>query len=297
MQDDKFTGKYGHKLWLIIKRVKTEQTDDNLPIVAAGVAYFFLLAIFPGLAAMVSLYGIVSDPAHVQELVANLSRLLPQQAYEIIDEELHRIVSQSGEALGSGLIGGLLLALWSSSKGIKALITAMNIAFDEEETRGFFRLNALSLAFTVGGLIFILVSLGLIAALPAIIGWLGLPGIIVTVTSILRWPWLILMVVVALTVIYRYVPDRGHPRWQWMTWGSALATILWIAASYLFSFYVSHFGSYNKTYGSVGAVVILLMWFFITAYLILLGAELNSEVEQANAKKEESETSALNRLD
>lgn len=268
----------------ILLRVKDEQKNDNLSIVAAGVAFYLILAIFPALAAMVSIYGLVADPADVQRQLATVGHLLPPEAYRILDEQLTQIVSHSEGALGIGAVLGILLALWSAAKGMKAMITALNIAYDEEEGRGFFKLNGLALLLTFGGITFVLMSLGLILALPAILEAVGLPGILEPVVNFLRWPLLAGCVMVALALLYRFAPNRDRPRWQWVSPGSVVATLLWIAVSGLFSLYVSRFGNYNETYGSMGAVIILLMWFFLTAYMFLLGAEFNAEMEHQTAR-------------
>lgn len=263
----------------ILLRVKDEQKKDNLSIVAAGVAFYGLLAIFPALAAMISIYGLVADPVQVQQQLATLGQVLPQEAYQVIHQQLQAIVSSSGGALGLGAIGGILLSLWSAAKGMKAMITALNIAYGEEERRGFVKLNGLALLLTLGSILFILLSLGLIVALPALLGNLGLPDLFRGLFSFLRWPLLALCVIVGLALLYRFAPNRDQPRWKWVSWGAVVATVLWLVLSGLFSFYVSNFGSYNKTYGSVGAIVILLLWFFLTAYMFLLGAEMNAEME------------------
>lgn len=261
-------------------RVKEESAQDNLSIVAAGVAFYALLAIFPGLAALVSVYGLVADPAAIHDQISGLQVVLPGEVYGFFARRFQELAGEPGGALGIGVATGLLLALWSTGKGMKALIIAFNIAYDEREERGFFRRNALVLLLTVGAILFILVTLGLIAVLPALLGYLGLPQRVEAVLQWGRWPLLAFLVMLGLAMLYRYAPDRTNPRWRWVTWGSAVATVLWLAGSALFSLYVSHFGSYNKTYGSLATVVILLMWFYLTAYAILLGAEFDSEIER-----------------
>jgi membrane protein len=167
---------------------------------------------------------------------------------------------------------------------MKALITALNIVYDEAESRGFIKLNGLALLLTFGGILFMLLSLALITALPFIFSTLGLPDSIQTALSISKWPVLAILIMVAVSVLYRYAPDRDRARFRWISWGAVVATLLWIAASLLFSFYVSNFGSYNKTYGSMGTIIILLMWFFLTAYAVLIGSELNAEMEHQTKK-------------
>ncbi len=266
-----------------LRQVKNEQKEDNLSFVAAGVAFYTLLAIFPALATTVSIYGIVADPSDVQRLMQPLSQVLPQVAFQLINDQLSSIVSTSGGALGIGAIGGLLLTLWSSAKSIKALSTALNIAYDREEQRGFFKLNGMAFLLTVGAMVFFLVAVSLIVALPAIIGFVGIPQTIQSWVVLLRWPLLAIVVVAGLSVLYRYAPDKEKGPWKRVVTGALIATLLWIGVSWLFSFYVSNFGSYNKTYGSFGAIIILMMWLWLTAYVVLLGGEINAVREREEA--------------
>jgi membrane protein len=263
----------------IALRVKEETTRDNLSIIAAGVAFYAMLAIFPALAALVSIYGLVADPAQVSQHMASIGQMLPPQAYQILDQQLSSVAATSGGALTFGAIGGLLLALWSAARGMKAMLIALDITYDEEEGRGFFKFNGLALLLTLGAVLFVLLSLGLIAILPALLGNLGLPQTIETALAWLRWPLLGLLVIMGMALLYRFGPDRDQPRWRWVSLGAVLATALWLVVSALFSWYASNFGSYQETYGAMGAVIILLMWFYITAYVVLLGAEINAEME------------------
>ena len=264
----------------IALRVKDQLSADNVSIIAAGVAFYAVLALFPALAALVSLYGITMDPQDIEQHVASVSALLPQEARSIINEQLKSVAESAGSALSLGAIGGLLLALWSASKGMKALVASLNIAYDEEETRGFFTLTGLALLLTVGAVIFIVVALGLITILPSVLESFGLGTVSQTLLSILRWPLMILVVVASLAVLYRVAPDRDQPQWQWASIGAVVASVLWIVGSILFSIYVENFGKYNETYGSLGSAVILFMWFFVTVYIVLLGAEINAEMER-----------------
>jgi membrane protein len=197
---------------------------------------------------------------------------------------LTRVTQQSGGALSFGMIIGLLLTLWSANKGTKALITSLNIVYDEEEDRGFFKLNLWSLMLTVSGIIGVLIVLGLLVALPALIDKLPLSSIAQEIFRYARWPLMASMVVVGLALIYRLAPDREQPKWRWVSWGSVIATLLWMFGSFLFSYYASNFGDYNKTYGSMGAIAILMLWFFLSTYVVLLGAEINAEMEHQTQK-------------
>jgi membrane protein len=267
----------------ILLRVKEEQTRDNLSLVAAGVAFYTFLAVFPGIAALISIYGLVADPATMQEQLSQLSGVLPQQAQQVIDQQLSRIVSQSGGTLGIGLAISILASLWSANQGMKGLMSALNIAYDEEESRGFFKQNGVSLLLSFLTTVATVVSFFIIGAVPAMLGNLGLPPVLQAVVQWGRWALLALFVIFGLAVLYRYAPDRREPRWRWVNWGSITATILWVLASLLFSFYIQNFGSYNEIYGALGAIIILLLWFFLTAYAILIGAKLNVEMEHQMA--------------
>lgn len=269
----------------ILWRTWVEQGKDNISIVAAGVAYYALFAIFPAIAALVSIYGLVFDPAGVEQQINQLADLLPPEALTVLSEQARNVATAPRQGLGFGLLFGLALTLWSASRGTNSLITALNIAYGEEERRGFIRLALLSLGLTIAALLFLIFTLALIVAVPAAINLLGLRGTPVDwIASLARWPILAGAIMVVLAVLYRYAPDRREPKWRWVSWGSAVATIVWILASVGFSLYVANFGSYNETYGSVGAGVILLLWFNLTSYVILMGAELNAEIEHQTAR-------------
>ncbi len=268
----------------ILFRVKDEQSKDNLSMIAAGVAFYAFFAIFPALAAGVSIYGLVADPQQLQQQIDALSGVMPQEAYGILRNQLTNFVENSGGTFGFGLIFGLLLTLWSANKGMKALMTALNIVYDEDESRGFIKLNAISLLLTVCTIFLGLVAIAFVIAVPAIMGFLNLSGVIEAMLTYLRWPLLGIFIVLALAAIYRFCPDRDSPKWRWVSWGSVTATILWLVISVLFSIYVSNFGNFGETYGSMGAVIILLLWFYLTSYIVLLGGELNAEMEHQTQK-------------
>ena len=265
-------------------RVKDETARDNLSLVAAGVAFYALLAIFPAIAATVSIYGLLVDPQTVSEQLAATSQVLPEEARGIIEEQLSRVTSSAPAALGLGAIVSLLLALWSANKGTQSLIAALNIVYDEREKRGFVRLTLISLGLTLAIILFVIVGLAAIAALPALLGNLGLPEEVRRLAGWLRWPLLGLGFVIGLAVLYRFAPSRNEPRWRWVSWGAVLATVLWLTGSALFSWYVANFGAYNETYGSIGAVAVLMMWFWLSALIVLLGAELNAEMEHQTGR-------------
>ena len=247
--------------------------------IAAGVTYYALLAIFPAIAALVSVYGLFADPGTIREHLNGLSGVLPGGALEIIGEQVKRIASQGSGTLGFSFILGLGIALWSANAGMKAIFDALNIVYDEEEKRSFVKLNALSLAFTAAALGFALLALAAVVVLPIALDFFGLGGGLEWLIAIGRWPLLLAFVVLGLAVLYRFGPSRDKAKWRWVTPGSLVAAFLWVAASLLFSWYVGNFGSYNETYGSLGAVIGFMTWIWASSVVVLLGAELNAEIE------------------
>jgi membrane protein len=262
----------------ILMRVKSEISDDHVSISAAGVAFYGLLAIFPALAALIGIAGLMLDPQTVESQLSQASSILPPEAAAIVQDQARKLAQNSGGATFAA-IGGLLLALYSASSGIRTLMEAMNIAYDEEEKRGFVRLYATALALTLVLIVGVVIALCAMVVLPALLGSLGLGGVFQALLTYGRWPVLALMMIFGLAVIYRYGPSRENARWRWITPGSVVATVLWLIASILFSLYVRNFGSYTETYGALGGVIILLMWFWLSAFVVLLGAELNAEME------------------
>ena len=264
----------------IVWRAWTEFNRDNIPQVAGGVTFFGLLALFPAMAAFVSLYGLFFDPSTASQQVRLLVGVLPKEALGFVNDQLTRLTSAKHSGLSVGFVTGLLLSLWSANAGMKALMVGLNIAFEEKEKRNFLRLNLVSLAFTLGGLVFVMLSGSAVIVTPIVFGFIGYDG---GGMALLRWPALLLIAVGALGVLYRYGPSRRAERWKWVSAGSALAAVLWLATSLLFSQYVAHFGSYDKTYGSLGAVIGFLTWIWISVITVLFGAEVNSEIEHQTA--------------
>jgi membrane protein len=272
--------------WSIVRRVKDDISTDNLSMIAAGAAFFGLLAIFPALAAAVALYGLFTDPATVTAHMQQLTELAPEGASSIFDRQLQRVTAAGDRSLGVGAVAGLLVALWSSAKAVKSLMRALDIVYDEEEDRGFFKLNGTALLLTLAMLVVVPLCLALVAVLPAIIDRLPLPEIAVTAARWLRWPLIGALSIAAIAVLYRFGPahSRRPPRWAWR--GAAVATVLWLVASALFSWYVSSFGSYNETYGSVAAIAVLMMWLWLSAFAVLIGAEVDAELEPSTVPRE-----------
>jgi membrane protein len=267
--------------WIqIAKRGWKEAKADQVPLLAAGVAFYAFLAIFPALIAIVSIYGLFADPSTITNQLNSLTAALPDQARQVITDQVTALTTRGRQTLGIGLILSVVIALWSASAGISNLLTAINITYDEEEKRGFVKKRLLSLGLTLGAIVFMVIVLGLVAVLPPLLK-------AVFGTSALRWilqilGWLILVVLVAavLAILYRLGPDRDAPRMAWVSVGAVVATLIWLAASIGFSIYASTFGNYAKTYGVFAGIVVLLFWLWLTMYAILLGAEINAEAEQ-----------------
>jgi membrane protein len=248
-------------------------------LVAAGVTFYSLPAIFPAIAALVALYGLFADPSQIAKHVDTLSGVLPGGALEIARNQLNMVASQGASKLGITFIIGLAVSLWSANAGIKSIFDALNLVYDEEEKRGLIRLNFVSLAFTVAAILFMLLAIACVAALPAVSSTNQLQGMTALIAQIARWPILLVIVAFGLAAVYRFGPSRREPQWRWITWGSTFAAIAWIAVSLLFSWYAENFGSYNKTYGSLGAIIAFMVWMWLSTTMILIGAELDAEME------------------
>jgi membrane protein len=270
--------------WDVLLRVKARIGDASLGVVSAGVAFNEFFALFPALVAAVSVYGLVADAATVEAQMAALTDVLPAQAREVIAGQLRSIAGAPSPSLGLSTVISLLVALWGAARGIKAMIEGLNLAYDENEKRGFFRLNLTAVGFTFAAVVFGAAALTLVAGLPVIIGLLPLGDAGRLLVSLLRWPLLAMFLLAGLAVVYRYGPSRERPRWRWVSWGAALAAVLWLVGSAAFSLYVANFGKLNETYGSMAAVAVLLLWFQLTSFVVLLGALLDAELEHQTAR-------------
>ena len=267
----------------ILWRTGWEMHSDRLFSIAAGVAFYVLLAIFPAITALVSGYGLFFNASTITDNFSLLDDILPDNVLELLRDQVFRIGAHSG-ALSIGVVAGILVALWSTMSGVKAVIDALNVIYEQQESRSFIRLNLVALAFTLTGFAAFLVVVGTIVVLPLILSSVGLGGVTATLAWIARWPALFVLLLIALAVLYRYAPDRKRARWQWVSIGSVFAAVAWIAASFLFSGFLAHFANYNATYGSLGAAVGLMMWLWISATVVLIGAELNAEIEHQTAQ-------------
>jgi membrane protein len=268
----------------ILWRTYEQVGEDRLLAVAAGVVFYGLLAVFPAVTALVSLYGLFASPSAISDHLSLAAGILPQGAVDILREQIDRLTSGNGAKLGFGFIFGLALALWSANAGMKAIMDALNVVYEEKEKRSFVKLNLVSLAFTLGGIGSLLVALGAVVILPVALNYLGLQNVTDLLFRLARWPLLLVLIIVSLAVLYRYGPSRCEPRWQWISVGSAFAAIAWLASSALLSWYLSSFANYDATYGSLGAGIGMMMWMWISSIVILLGAQLNSEIEHQTAR-------------
>jgi membrane protein len=271
-------------LWAILAATRRQMGKDNISALAAGAAFQSLLSLFPTLTAVVSLYGLVADPNMVERQITAMQGVLPPEAVKLIATWLQALVQSPTTRFGIGLIVSVLLALWSMWSATGMLMTAVNICYGEEEKRAFVSFNLHALALGAGLALFGIAALALVAVLPAALALLPVPEALGDVLGLVRWPLLAGIVILALAIIYRYAPNRAEPKWQWISWGSVAATALWILGSLAFTTYVSKVGSYDKTYGSLGAVIILLLWFYLTAYVILAGAVLNAEIARQTTR-------------
>jgi len=268
----------------ILIRTYQQIGEDRLLAVAAGVVFYALLALFPAVTALVSLYGLFANAATINDQLSGLRGVLPGGAVDIVHEQIGRLTAKSGTKLGFGFILGLGMAFWSANAGMKAIMDALNVVYEEKEKRGIVKLNLVSLAFTLSAIASLLLALGAVVVLPVLLNHLGLAAITDALFRIARWPILLALVVVGLAVIYRFGPSRREPRWQWLTVGSIFAAALWLGASALLSWYMANYAHYDATYGSLGAAIGLMVWMWVSSVVILFGAQLNSEIEHQTAK-------------
>jgi membrane protein len=268
-----------HILWRVYERAN----DDRLLATAAGVVFFGLLAIFPAVTALVSSYGLFTDPGTIGANLETLALMLPEGSFQIVQDQIARVLAKGPAALGGTFLFGLALALWSANAGVKAIIDALNVVHEVRETRSFIRLNLLSLAFTTGGITALLVMVSAVVAFPLAFNHIGLSPEGAFILGLARWPLLFVVLIVSLSVLYRFGPNTPAARWEWTGAGTLAAALLWIVGSAALSWYLSNFGNYNATYGSLGAAIGLMMWMWISATIVLFGAELNSEIERQTA--------------
>lgn len=265
--------------WEISKRVVNNVNQHDISLIAAGVALFIMLSIFPALNVAVSLYALFASPENIISHIQPLQQLLPEEAFELITEQMNELANAGGISFNLTLVLSLLIWFWVSRKGAMALIKACNIIYQEHEKRPFWGLLLLSLLFTVVGIVGLLVLALLAIILPIVLDRMFLGETIEMLLKTLRWPILAMLFIAVLEAIYRFAPNRKNAKWRWVSVGAVVATLLWLAASIGFTLYVQNFSNYNDTYGAIGSVIILILWFYISAFVVLLGAEINAEME------------------
>ncbi|PDT08294.1 YihY/virulence factor BrkB family protein [Rhizobium sp. M1] len=265
-------------------RVFHEILNDRVSLIAAGVTFYLLLAIFPALAALVSLYGLVADPLTISEHLRELVVLLPPGAFDLLADQLKALIERRESTLGITFFVGLAIALWSTHNGTLAIFDAMNVAYEEDEKRSLVRLNLIGFCFTLCAIFFAVLMVALVGVMPLVLSFLWLDQFKEQMALLLRWPLLLLVVVVAVMLVYRFGPSREPARVRWMTWGAALTTLAWAVMSLGFSFYLEHFANYNATYGTLGALIGFLIWIWLSVVILIVGAELNAELEHQTAR-------------
>jgi membrane protein len=270
--------------WIdIIRRAADKIVADRILALAGGVVFYLLLALFPAIAAGVSLYALFADVGTISHHLSILSDIVPADALNMIRDEIARIAAKSDGRLTFGFVFSFAVALWSANAGMKALFDALNIVYDEREKRSFVMLNLVSLLFTICAIVGGLLALGAVVVFPLILARFGWTNVDAPLIAYLRWPAMFLLLLVALSVLYRYGPSRRPAKWRWISFGSMFASLACLGVSYLFSWYLAHFANYNATYGALGAVVGLMMWMWLSTIVGLVGAELNSEIEHQTA--------------
>lgn len=267
----------------IVARVWQNLGRDNTSLVSAGIGLHALLAVFPALAVMVSVYGMFASAADVARELQPFLGVLPGDAAKLITDQLESLITPQKHALGFGAIAATLLALWNSRQGMVSLMTATNIAYNEPEGRSLLHQVAISIVFSLGAMFIFLVMLLLGVAVPLLLEVAPLGRSATIAVLVFRWVLLWVFAVLGLSIAYRYAPDRQRAQWRWVTWGSVVAATVWLLGSLAFAAYVQNFGSYGKTYGALGGVIVLTMWFYLMGFTIVLGAEINAEMEHQTA--------------
>jgi membrane protein len=281
----RFASAWARLRWLggWVWRLLNDSWRDNLSLVSAGVAFYAFFAIFPALVVLMSIYGLVTTPAGAEQQLRGIADLLPLEVYRFLRAGMRSVAGTSNAALGLGITGGLVLSLWSAAGGAKAMIAGLNIAYGQAERRSILRMNAVALLITTVGLVAGMLALLLVAVVPAVMSFFAIPARYGVAITLARWLVLTLMVALGVDLLYRFAPSarlHGVPKHFGLTPGGILAALVWLLASGLFSWYAGHFGHYNKTYGSVGVVVVLLLWLSLTVRAVLLGAELDAELAE-----------------
>lgn len=266
--------------WPLLQRVGAAFLADRVMAEAAAVTFYAMLALFPAMASLISIYGLVGDPSRLAFEVQGLSGVLPGGGIDIITGEMKSLTASGHSALGLGLVVSLAISLWSANAGVKALIDALNVVYHEKETRSYVRLTLISFCFTLGIIALLIVATVAVVVVPVVLNFVGFGSSTAVLVNVLRWPVMVGVVAFTLEVIYRFGANRKDATWRWMSWGSAVAGLLWLITSLAFSYYVANFGSYNRTYGSLGAAMGFMTWIWLSSMVVLAGAELNAKLDQ-----------------
>lgn len=269
-------------------RLKDEIAEDRVGLIAAGVAFYGLLALFPAITALIAISGLLVEPSAIVEQMRGLSGIVPEEVIAIITKQATAVAGSREGGLGLAALLGILIALYSASKGMASLMQGINAAYDEHEERGFIKLKLVTFALTILLMIGLIIALLSMLGLPAVLAFVDMGDFVETMITIAFWIGLVLLTILGLSVLYRYAPSRDKPEWMWASVGAVVGCVTWIVASAGFAFYVSNFGTYNESFGTLAGVIVLLMWFWISAFIILLGAELNAELE-AQTRKDTTE--------
>lgn len=265
-------------------RVKEEVSNDRISLISAAMSYYALLALVPAVTSVVLMYAWISDPAEISQHIASVGSFIPKEFQDILNDQLTTLAAKNNSALGFSAIFSLLFSLWSSSKACKAVMEGMNMIHEEKEERGFFKLNLTAIGLTALGVVMGILALLIVAAMPPILDALNLPTWMNTLAGFGGYIILLALFSLYLAVVYRYAPDRNEPKWKWVSRGAIIAAVLWAIASLGFSWYAANMGNFNKSYGSLGAIIILMTWFFISSFVVLMGAEVNAELEHQTKK-------------
>ncbi|HVG47293.1 MAG TPA: YihY/virulence factor BrkB family protein [Rubellimicrobium sp.] len=280
--------KKGRGWWRLAVNVYKEMGDDHVGLISAGVAFYGLLAIFPGIVAGMAIAGLVMDPNAVVTQLDSLSRFLPQEAAQIVIDQATAVAGSESGGLGLAALFGILVALYSASKGVTSLMDGLNVAFEVEEKRGFIKYYLTAFALTIGLIVGFLLIIAILALLPVILAFLQFGDFAQTLVNLIRWPVVLAVLAVGLAILYRYAPSRGPVPWHWITPGAGAACILWLIGSVVFAIYVQNFGAYNETFGALGGVIVLLTWLWLSAFIVLMGAEVDSEIERQDKEAGEA---------
>ncbi len=267
----------------IVRRVAGEISEDRLMLIAAGITFYLILALFPAMAATVSVYGLFADPARVADSLTYVDDVLPASALDLIQSQLTELASQTPQSVGLGFLVSFAIAFWSANNGVKALFQGMNVAYNEREKRGFVRLTALSFLFTIGAMFLAVILVTVVGVIPAVLGLVDLGPLSDILIRAGRWFLMLVVVATAIGLLYKFGPSRKKAQLKWITTGGLLATGVWVVASVGFSFYIQNFADYNAIYGSLGAAIGFMVWIWVSVLIVLIGAALNGEMELQTA--------------